>query len=67
MRAALSPSLQLRGVQRRIMVYVWYPTDRKATLGMKVAPYLPDFDKVLPKLSPRRYQRNIPALDIQRN
>jgi hypothetical protein len=34
------------------MVFVWYPTDRKARLGMKIAPYLPDFDKVLPKLSP---------------
>jgi predicted dienelactone hydrolase len=40
------------GAQRRIMVFVWYPTDRKATQEMKAAPYLPDFDKILPKLSP---------------
>jgi predicted dienelactone hydrolase len=38
------------GAKRKIMVFVWYPTDRKATLGMKTAPYLPDFDKALPKL-----------------
>ncbi|MGP8173768.1 MAG: alpha/beta hydrolase family protein [Terracidiphilus sp.] len=39
------------GARHRIMAFVWYPTDRKATQGMKPAPYLPDFDKVLPKLS----------------
>jgi hypothetical protein len=40
------------GTRRKIMVYVWYPTDRKATSGTRTAPYLPDFDRVLPKLSP---------------
>jgi hypothetical protein len=40
------------GAQRKIMVFVWYPTDRKATRRMKRAPYLPDFDKALPKLGP---------------
>ena len=40
------------GARRKIMVFVWYPTDRKTTEGMKAVPYLPDFDKVLPKLSP---------------
>jgi predicted dienelactone hydrolase len=40
------------GAKRRIMVFVWYPTDRNATQGMKRAPYLPDFDKVQPKLAP---------------
>jgi predicted dienelactone hydrolase len=39
---------------RKIMVFVWYPTDRKAMHGTKTAPYLPDFDRVLPKLSPVR-------------
>ncbi len=39
------------GARRKIMVFVWYPTDRKTTEGMKAVPYLPDFDKVLPKLS----------------
>ncbi|HEY1676371.1 MAG TPA: hypothetical protein VGG04_01570 [Candidatus Sulfotelmatobacter sp.] len=39
------------GDRRRIMVFVWYPADRNARLGMKDAPYLPDFDKVLPKLA----------------
>ena len=39
------------GARRRMMVYVWYPTDRKATQGMKAAVYLPAFDEVLPKLS----------------
>ena len=38
------------GARRRIMVSVWYPTDRQTTLR-RTAPYLPDFDKVLPKLS----------------
>jgi predicted dienelactone hydrolase len=38
--------------RRKIMVFVWYPTESKATPRMKAAPYLPDFEKVLPKLSP---------------
>src|SRR4051794_14199727 len=33
------------------MVFVWSPTDREATSRESTAPYLPDFDKVLPKLS----------------
>ena len=46
------PLSAIPGAQRKIMVFVWYPTDRKATQGMKTAPYLPNFDKVMPKLSP---------------
>jgi hypothetical protein len=49
-RAELLSTTQ--GAQRRIMVVVWYPTDGKAMLRTKTAPYLPDFDKVLPKISP---------------
>lgn len=47
----LEPLAATPGAKRRIMAFVWYPTDLKATQGMKAAPYLPDFDKVLPKLS----------------
>ncbi len=39
------------GAKRRIMVSVWYPTNRNVSEGVKTAPYLPDFDKVLPKLT----------------
>jgi pimeloyl-ACP methyl ester carboxylesterase len=39
------------GAKRRIMVFVWYPTDRKTTAATKAAPYLPGFDIALPKLS----------------
>jgi len=37
--------------RRKIMVYVWYPADRNATSRIKPASYLPNFDKVLPRLS----------------
>jgi len=33
------------------MVFIWYPTDRGATPAARTAPYLPDFDHILPKLS----------------
>ncbi len=33
------------------MVYVWYPIKRGAMAARNPAPYLPDFNKVLPKLS----------------
>ena len=45
------PLSNLQGARRRVMAFVWYPTDRKATPGVKTAPYLPDFDKVTSKLS----------------
>jgi predicted dienelactone hydrolase len=46
------PMATTPGAQRRIMVYVWYPTDRKAAQGVKTVSYLPGFDQVLPKLTP---------------
>ena len=38
--------------RRRMMVYVWYPTDRKAMKGKATAPYLPGFDKVRSRIKP---------------
>lgn len=43
---AASPS-----AHRKIMMYVWYPTDRKVAAGKPTAPYLPGFDEVKSKLS----------------
>jgi hypothetical protein len=34
-----------------MMVYVWYPTDRKAMEGKDTAPYLPGFDEVKSRIS----------------
>jgi hypothetical protein len=34
-----------------MMVYIWYPIDRKVTEGKAAAPYLPGFDEVKSKLS----------------
>src|SRR5260221_6912460 len=39
------------GARRKVMAFVWYPTDREATSRRKTASYLLEFDKVLPKLS----------------
>jgi pimeloyl-ACP methyl ester carboxylesterase len=36
---------------RRMMVYVWYPTDKKAKVGEVTAPYLPGFDEAKSKIS----------------
>lgn len=38
--------------RRRMMVYVWYPIDRKLKEGSTPAPYLPGFDEIRPRLSP---------------
>jgi hypothetical protein len=35
----------------KAMVHVWYPADEKANKGKVVAPYMPGFDEVRPKLS----------------
>jgi hypothetical protein len=37
---------------RRMMVYVWYPTDKKSMVGKATAPYLPGFDDAQSKVSP---------------
>ena len=44
----LSPTPNAR---RKMMVYVWYPTDRKAQDGKDAAPYLPGFDEVRSRIS----------------
>jgi predicted dienelactone hydrolase len=38
-------------VHRKMMAYVWYPADRKATKGKATAPYLPGFDEIKSKVS----------------
>jgi pimeloyl-ACP methyl ester carboxylesterase len=43
----LSPKPDAR---RRMMVYVWYPTDKKAKVGEVTAPYLPGFDEAKSKV-----------------
>jgi predicted dienelactone hydrolase len=35
-----------------MMVYVWYPTDKKSMVGKATAPYLPGFDDAQSKVSP---------------
>ena len=37
--------------RRKMMVYVWYPTDRKVVEGKATAPYLPGLDEVKSKIS----------------
>ncbi len=38
--------------RRRMMVYVWYPTDPKVSNGKDTAPYLPGLDEAKSKISP---------------
>lgn len=45
------PMSKTQGAQRKVMVFVWYPTDHKPKSGGTTASYLPGFDRVLPKLS----------------
>lgn len=45
------PLSETPGAHRRMMVYVWYPTDRRSVAGKDTAPYLPGFDEVLPRLT----------------
>jgi Platelet-activating factor acetylhydrolase, isoform II len=40
------------GAHRRMMVYVWYPTDQNASNGKETAPYLPGLDEAKSKISP---------------
>ncbi len=37
--------------RRKMMVHVWYPTDRRALEGKDTAPYLPGFDEVRSRIS----------------
>ena len=48
----LEPLSSKPGAPRRMMVYVWYPTDRKAMKGRATAPYLPGFDEVKSRIKP---------------
>lgn len=38
--------------RRRMMVYVWYPTDKQISNGKETAPYLPGLDEAISKVSP---------------
>jgi hypothetical protein len=42
------------GAHRRMMVYVWYPTDKRSMVEKATAPYLPGFDDAQSKVSPRQ-------------
>ena len=53
------------GARRKVMAFVWYPTDREATSRRKTASYLLEFDKVLPKLGSSDLKGNVPSVDIQ--
>jgi predicted dienelactone hydrolase len=37
--------------RRKMMVHVWYPTDRQTTQGKVTAPYLPGFEEVKSRIS----------------
>lgn len=43
----LSPTADAR---RKVMVHVWYPTDKVSTEGRATAPYLPGFEQIRPRL-----------------
>jgi predicted dienelactone hydrolase len=45
------PLSSVLGAHRRLMVYVWYPTDSKQLTGQRSAPYLPGFDQASSKIA----------------